>query len=144
MQRKAEKLPLAVLLHGNFYLSLIFVVVIGRMAFYKHRHLYFCDKFQRTLLLPTYFVWLFTEIARLYVGLKGVLLDELPATSAFLLLSFFPQTFAVLYLGFLQENALPFDKVFGCLCLPLLALELLVAWNFLRTILKRQTERYRS
>ena len=62
--RKAE---LAVLIHYNFYLSFIFALTIGRLVFEK-RAFYYCNPLQHSLLLPVFFVWLTSEIPRLYVG----------------------------------------------------------------------------
>lgn len=142
LRRKAEKLPLAILLHFNFYFSLVFAVLIGRLAFEKHGHFYFCNSFQRSLLVPVYCIWLIAEVPRLYVGHKGVLRDRLPEIAAFVLLSFFPQVFTVLYLTFLQEIIFPFDRTLGAIMLFAVALELALAWRLLRSIITRQSANF--
>mmetsp|Transcript_27223 Transcript_27223/g.56719 ORF Transcript_27223/g.56719 Transcript_27223/m.56719 type:complete len:156 (-) Transcript_27223:37-504(-) len=139
LRRKAEKLPLAISIHYNIYFSFIFAVLIGRLVFEKHRYFYFCNAFQRSLLVPVYCIWLVAEIPRLYVGQRGVLKDKLPEMAAFLLLSFFPQVFTILYLGFLQEIIFPFDTVLGVTMLLVVVLELILAWRFLSSIITRQS-----
>jgi len=131
--RKAE---LAVLIHYNFYLSFIFALTIGRLVFEK-RAFYYCNPLQHSLLLPVFFVWLTSEIPRLYVGQRGILLDKLPEMAAFVLLSFFPQVFNILYLGFLQEILLPLDTALGGTMLVFVLMELALAWRFLRAIVTR-------
>ena len=143
-RRKAEKLPLAICIHYNFYLSLIFAVTIGRLAFQKRNNFYFCNPLQQSLLLPVFFIWLSAEIPRLYVGEKGILLEKLPEMSAFVLLSFFPQVFTILYLGFLQEIRLLFDTILGGTMLLVILLELVLAWRFLRSIVKRQSAQLKT
>ena len=82
IRRKNEKLPLAEVLHYNWFLSLVFAALIGHLAFYKHKHLYFCNSFQRSLLIPVYSIWFIAEIPRLYVGQKGILCDKVRALYA--------------------------------------------------------------
>ena len=41
LKRKDEKLPLAILIHFNFYLSVVFALLIGRLVFEKHGHYHF-------------------------------------------------------------------------------------------------------
>jgi len=139
LRRKAEKLPLAICIHYNFYLSFIFVVLMGQLVFTKRREFYFCNTFQRSLLVPVFCVWLAAEIPRLYVGQKGVLRDKLPEMAAFFLLSFFPQFFTIIYLGFLQEIILPFDRVLGVTMLLFVLLELILSWRLLRSTMTRQS-----
>jgi hypothetical protein len=75
-QRKDEKLPLAILIHHNWLFSLIFAVLTGQLAMEKTSSYYFCNTFQRSLLIPTYCVWLMAEIPRLYIGQKGIICDK--------------------------------------------------------------------
>ena len=139
LKRKDEKLPLAILIHFNFYLSVVFALVIGRLVFTKHGNYHFCNSFQRSLLVPAYSTWLMAEVPRLYVGMKGVLRDKLPEMAAFLLLSFFPQVWIALYLSFLQEIILPFDEVLGMTMFVFIVAESALAWRFLRSIITRQS-----
>ena len=138
LKRKDEKLPLAILIHFNFYLSVVFALLIGRL----HGHYHFCNSFQRSLLVPAYCTWLMAEVPRLYVGMKGVLRDKLPEMAAFLLLSFFPQVRIALYLSFLQEIILPFDEVLGMTMIVFIVAESALAWKFLRSIITRQSALY--
>ena len=139
LRRKDEKLPLAILIHYNVYTSFIFATLIGRLVFHKKSHLYYSNEFQRSLLVPVYLVWLIAEIPRLYVGQKGVLGDKLPEMTAFLLLSFFPQVWTVVYLGYLQELIFPVDSILGTAMMIFISLELVLAWRLLRTIITRQS-----
>jgi len=139
LRRKSEKLPLAIFIHYNFYFSFIFAVLIGRLVFEKRKHFYFCNDFQRSLLVPVFSIWLLAEIPRLYVGQQGILRDKLPEMAAFCLLSFFPQVWTVIYLGFLQEIVFPFDTVLAGVMLGFILLELGLAWRFLRSIITRQS-----
>jgi len=142
LRRKDEKLPLVILIHFNFYLSIVFGLSIGRLVLEKHRNYHFCNSFQRSLLVPAYCTWLIAEIPRLYVGMKGVLRDKLPEMAAFVLLSFFPQVWITLYIGFLQEIILPFDTVLGMMMFVFIVTESALAWRFLRSIITRQSTLY--
>lgn len=142
LRRKDEKLPLAVLLHYNCYFSFIFAVLTGRLVFDKHTNFFFCNRFQRDLLIPIYCIWIAAEVPRLYVGQMGVLRDKLPELAAFLLLTFFPQVFTVLYIGFLQEIIVPCDSAMGSIMLMIIMLEIVMAWKFLRNIINRQTNMF--
>ena len=142
LRRKEEKITLAVLIHYTFYFSFAFAVLIGRLVFEKQTRLHICNDLQRSLLIPVYCIWLVAEMSRLYVGMKGVLRDKLPEMSAFFLLSFFPQVWTVIYLGFLQEIIFPFDRVLGAIMLLVILLELVLAWRFLRSIITRQSAKF--
>ena len=76
LRRKNERLPLAIVIHYNWFLSLIFAILTGSLAFEKTRSFFFCNGFQRTLLRPIFLIWLIAEFPRLYVGQKGVLCDK--------------------------------------------------------------------
>ena len=131
-QTKKNKLPLAILIHFNYYYSLLFAIVIGRLIFTKYIEYYHCNAFQRTLLLPVYSVWLLVEMIRLFVGQKGVLLqnDGLSELATFILLSIFPQIWIAIYMTFLQEIKLPFDSVLGMIMLLVLLSEVVLAVRF--------------
>ena len=138
-QRQDEKLPLAILIHYNVYFSFIFAILMGRLVFEKSGEFYFCNIFQRNLLVPIYCVWSLAEIPRLYVGMKGVLRDKVPDMAAFILLSFFPQFWIALFFAFLQEIILPFDSVLGIIMMLFILSEIVLAWRFLRCIIARQS-----
>lgn len=142
LRRKDEKLPLAILIHFNYYLSCIFAVLIGPLVFEKYRHYNFQNSFQRSLIVPLYCAWVLAEIPRLYVGQKGVLRDTLPEMSAFLLISFFPQIWIVIYLGFLQELILPFDSVLGITMIVVITVEIVLTWRILRSLITRQYNQF--
>lgn len=140
LRRKDEKLPLAIFIYYNFYLSVVFALLIGRLVLRNLEFDNFKSSFERSLFLPTYCIWLLAEIPRLYVGQKGVLRDKLPEMAAFLLLSFFPQIWIVLYTSYLQQTMV--DKVLGVMMLVFIAVELALAWRFLRSIITRQSVLY--
>ena len=139
LRRKAEKLPLAIFIHYNIYLSCIFAIMIGRLVIEKHTKLYFCNAFQRSLLLPVYTAFGWLQKFHDFMLDMGVLRDKLPEMAAFLLLSFFPQFVTILYLSFLQEIILPFDTILGVTMLLVVLSELVLAWRFLRSIITRQS-----
>jgi hypothetical protein len=60
----------------------------------------------------------------------------------FVLLSFFPQVWITLYIGFLQEIILPFDTVLGMMMFVFIVTESALAWRFLRSIITRQSTLY--
>ena len=139
IRQKNERMPLAISIHYNIYLSCIFAIMIGRLVIEKHTKLYFCNIFQHSLLLPVYCIWLIAEIPRLYVGQKWFLGNKLPKMAAFLLLLFFPQISTILYISsFLQEIIPPFDKILGVTMLLIVLPKLVLAWRFLRSIITRQ------
>ena len=131
-QTKKNKLPLAILIHFNYYYSLLFAIVIGRLIFTKYIEYYHCNAFQRTLLLPVYSVWLLVEMIRLFVGQKGILLqnDGLSELATFILLSIFPQIWIAIYMTFLQEIVLPIDSILGMIMLLVLLSEVVLAVRF--------------
>ena len=136
-QTKTNKLPLAILIHFNYYYSGLFAIVIGRTVFEKYLEYYYCNVFQRTLLLPVFSVWLLVEMIRLFVGQKGVLLhDGLTKLATFILLSIFPQIWIAVYITFLQEIVLPFDSVLGMIMLLVLLSEVILALRFGYSIIK--------
>lgn len=144
LNKNNEKLPLAIIIHYNWYLSLIFALLSGYLAFEKHTSLFFCNSFQRSLLIPVYCIWLIAEITRLYVGQKGILRDKLPELAAYLMLSCFPQMFTVAYLGFLQEFTLPVDVTLGTIMITMIIMEVVLVWRWMRCIISRQTAMFNS
>jgi hypothetical protein len=124
LRRKDKKLPLAILIHFNYYLSLVFALLIGRLVLEKHWYHHFCNSFQRSLLVPAYCIWVAAEIPR------------------FILLSFFPQVWIAMYVGFYQEIILPFDAVLGMMMVAFIMVEMALAWILLRSIILRQSALY--
>ena len=137
LQTKKNKLPLAILIHFNYYYSLLFAILIGRIVIEKYLEYYYCNVFQHTLLLPVYSVWLLVEMTRLFVGQKGVLLhDGLTDLATFTLLSIFPQLWVAVYITFLQEIILSFDSVLGMIMLLVLLSEVVLTCRFGYSIIK--------
>jgi hypothetical protein len=75
-RRNDEKLPLATAVHYNWFLSLVFAIIVGQLSFHKANSFYFCNTLQKSLLIPTYSIWVVAEIPRLYAGQKGILCDK--------------------------------------------------------------------
>jgi hypothetical protein len=139
-EHRNKKLPLAVLLYHNFFFSAIYAVTEGRLSFGKRRT-FDSDSLKSSLLLPTYWTWLVVEASRLYAGQRGVLLDKGPELTAFLLLSFFPQTLAIIYLGFLQESLSWHKLLMNVIMITTLLLEAFLTWRLLWLISVRETEK---
>lgn len=131
-EHRNKKLPLAILIHHNFFLSLIYAVVAGLTTFQKRDDS--SDSLNSSLLLPAYWTWIVVEASRLITGQRGVLVDSSPALSAFLLLSFFPQMFVVLYMGCLQETILPLDRWSNAVMLALIFAEMISALKLLHSM----------
>ena len=87
-RRNDEKLPLATAVHYNWFLGLVFAIIVGQLSFHKANSFYFCNTLQKSLLIPTYSIWVVAEIPRLYAGQKGILCDKVRSKcSWFVLLS---------------------------------------------------------
>ncbi len=129
-----KKLPLAISIHLNFFLSLIYAAAIGVLSFAKRREFEFTNSLNSSLLLPVYWTWLLVEVARLFAGQRGVLLDKVPELVVFVLLSLFPQAFAIIYLGFLQEKILVWDRCMNAIMLLLILVEAMLTCRLLRSI----------
>ena len=139
-RRNNEKLPLAVIIHYNWHISLLFAVLFGHTVFNKNANLFMCNSFQQTLLAPTYLCWLATEIPRLSIGKRGIQCYKLADLAAFLLLSCFPQFFTVVYLGFLQEIILYLDLALGGLMLAMIVTEIALTWRCLKSLTTRKND----
>lgn len=129
-----KKLPLAIVIHLNFIFSLIYAAIVGVLSFAKRRDFELTNSLNSSLLLPVYWTWLVVEAVRLYAGQRGVLLDKVPELVVFLLSSLFPQVFAILYLGFLQEKILVWDRCMNAIMLLVLLVEALLTCRLLRSI----------
>lgn len=126
-----KKLPLAILIHHNFFFSFIYSFLIGALSFQKGGNFDSTNSLNSSLLLPLYWTWIVAEASRLYSGQRGVLLDKMPELTAFVLLSIFPQSFVVLYMGFLQESILVWDKWINVIMLAMLSMEIGLALRLL-------------
>lgn len=134
-----RKLPLAIMIHHNFFFSLVYSIIVGRLSFEKWRDFDFTDSLNSSLLLPVYFTWVVVEASRLYSGQRGVLLDKVPELTIFLLVSFFPQTFAVIYIGFLQESISLFDRWMNVIMMVALFIEIGLTWRLLHSMSAKET-----
>lgn len=133
-----KKLPLAILIHHNFFFSCIYAISIAASSFEKWRKFDSTNSLNSSLLLPVYWTWVVVEALRLYSGQRGILLDRVPELVAFFLLSFFPQSFIVLYMGFLQETILVWDRWINVIMMAALFIEVGLTLRFLRSISKRE------
>mmetsp|Transcript_28316 Transcript_28316/g.42680 ORF Transcript_28316/g.42680 Transcript_28316/m.42680 type:complete len:155 (+) Transcript_28316:169-633(+) len=141
-EHRNKKLPLAILIHHNFFFSLIYAVLVGVSSFKKWRDFNSTDSLNSSLLLPVYWTWVVVEASRLYSGQKGVLLDKVPELTAFFLLSFFPQSFIVLYMGFLQESILVWDRWMNVIMVAALFMEVGLTLRLLRSMSTNKTDSY--
>lgn len=135
-----KKLPLAILIHHNFFASFIYAFLIGALSFQKGRNFDSTSSLNSSLLLPLYWTWLVAEALRLYSGQRGVLLDKVPELTAFFLLSIFPQSFIVLYMGFLQESILVWEQWMNVIMLAVFLLEIGLTLRLLRSTSTRNRE----
>ena len=119
-----NKIPLAIMIHHNFFLSPIFTIIAGNSAFAKSFD---------SLLLSAFWTWVIVEASRLYCGQKGMLMDSVPALWAFLLLSIFPQLFIVVYMGFLQNSILPLDRWTNAFMATIISFEIVLTAKLLRS-----------
>ena len=138
-EHRNKKLPLAVLIHYNVFFSFIYTVLIGALSFNKRSKLD-TNSLNDSLLLPVYWTWVVVEALRLYFGQRGILLDRVPELVTFLLLSFFPQSFIVLYLGFLQQVILVWDHWMNVIMMAALCLEVGLTLRLLRSLSKRERD----
>jgi hypothetical protein len=141
IDRRNKKLPLAILIHHNFFFSIIYIIVVGRLSFKKWRDFDSPDSLKSSLLLPVYWTWVVVEASRLYAGQRGVLLDKVPELVVFLLLSFFPQMFAVVFMGFSQVSVLFWDRWMNVIMMTALCVEVGLTWRLLRTMSLQKTSR---
>ena len=134
-----KKLPLAILIHNNYFFSLIYAILIAALSFEKWRNFDSTNSLNNSLLLPVYWTWVAVEMLRLYSGQRGILLDKVPELATFLLLSFFPQSFIVLYMGFLQVTILVWDRWMNAIMMAALFMEVSLTLRLLRSISKRES-----
>ena len=134
--------PVAVALYYNAMFSALYgivssILVLQKLGLYE---LYY--SLQKMLLMPIVIVWVFAEVARLYSGFCGNSKESVPQMSAFLLLTIFPQFPCVIFLGFLQEQAFPFDQVAGVIMCAFLITEFAFGWISLQALIRRQTAQF--
>ena len=137
-EHRNKKLPLAIFIYYNYFFSFIYTVLIGALSFNKRKS-FDTNSLNDSLLLPVYWTWVIVEALRLYSGQRGILLDRVPELVVFFLLSFFPQSFIVLYLGFLQQSILVWDHWMNVIMLAAILLEVGLTLRLLRSMSKRET-----
>jgi len=94
------------------------------------------------LVVPMTVFWALAEMCRLYCGFVGNLNERVPETSAFLLITVFPQLPALIYLTFLQEHTYPMDTICGTLMLLVTSLELFIGAAAFQNLIRRQTAQF--
>ncbi len=62
--------------------------------------------------------------------------------ATYLLMTLFPQSFLVIYLGFLQRVEYPIDHILGSFMSICLALQLILGAYSLRSLIKTQTSQF--
>lgn len=129
------------LLYYNSFSSMVYVIfsVINN---YNKQSLVYQSSLNEQLVVPVFGFWVIAEVCRLLCGFLGNLQEKVPETSAFLVISLFPQFPALIYLTVLQEHAFPFDRIFGWFLLVQLGLEFVFGINSLRKMIKHQTAQF--
>jgi transmembrane protein 17 len=136
-----SSLPLQQALYYNtifsgVYLSFSVLHIIEKRQFVYNSVLHWM------LYPPMVALWALGELCRLYCGYQGNLSEKVPETSAFLLVTIFPQMPCLVYLTFFQEHIWPLDRLFGLAQMALLFLELGIGFTALRALIRRQTAQF--
>ena len=132
-------------LQQTLYYNSIFSAVYAGFSvchIYEKQEFVYNSKIHWTLGPPMVGLWAAGELCRLYCGYTGNLNERVPETSAFLLVSIFPQIPCLVYLTFFQEHLWPLDRLLGIAQMGLLVLELMVGFNALQALIRRQTAQF--
>ena len=124
--RVSSSLPLQKLLYFNALFSLAFAAAHAATVAFKLQRLAL-QPMSQALLPAALGVWAAVELARLWLGYRGNLGEQVPALAAFFLLTLLPQLPLVAWMGFAQWESrlvLPLDQITAALMLAFLALEL--------------------
>jgi transmembrane protein 17 len=129
------------LLYYNSLSSVVYVI-FSVINVQNKQGLVYRSALNEQLVVPVLLFWVVAEVCRLLCGYLGNLQEKVPETSAFLVISLFPQLPALIYLTLLQEHAYPFDRIFGWLLLVQLGLEFVIGTNSLRKMIRHQTAQF--
>jgi ABC-type sugar transport system permease subunit len=127
-----------------FYNVMLSVVYVGFTVInvQSKRDFIYKSPLQESLLKPIASFWFFAECFRLYCGYKGNLTERVPETSAFLLVTIFPQLPCLLFLALMQEHLFPIERILGILMLILVLVELVVGMAAFKNLIRRQTAQF--
>mmetsp|Transcript_29200 Transcript_29200/g.58670 ORF Transcript_29200/g.58670 Transcript_29200/m.58670 type:complete len:160 (+) Transcript_29200:98-577(+) len=128
-------------LYYNVMLSMVFFC-FAVINLRNKRDIIYISSLQQSLVSPVISLWFFSEFFRLYCGYKGNLTEKVPETSAFLLVSIFPQFPCLFYITFLQEHTYPIERITGILMLILATVELIIGMAALKSLIRRQTAQF--
>ena len=140
--RVASSLPLQKLLYFNALFSLAFGACHATSAAWKVLHAQLASPLSVLVLPLTVLVWAALEVVRLRYAYLGNLHEQVPALSAFWLLTVLPQAPLVAYMSALQFEPrlrLQVDLVMGAGALLFIALELHFALGTIRALIRKQT-----
>ena len=140
--RVASSLPLQKLLYFNALFSLAFGASHAASAAWKVLHARLASPLSALVLPLTVIVWAALEAVRLRYAFQGNLHEQVPALSAFWLLSVLPQAPLVGYmsvLSFEPRLRLQVDLLMGAGALLFIALELYFTFGTIRALIRKQT-----
>ena len=112
------------------------------MNIWSKSDLVYQSTLNRALTTPMVVFWAAAEVCRIYCGYVGNLNEKVPETSAFLLVTTFPQLPALLFLTFVQEHTYPMDYFGGILMLVLTASELAIGAAAFQSLIRHQTAQF--
>lgn len=141
IEDSVSSLSLQQALYYNTIYSGVYLVFSILHIIEKRQFVYF-SVLHETLYPPMVALWALGELCRLYCGYKGNLSEKVPETSAFLLLTIFPQTPCLVYLTFFQEHIWPLDRLLGMGQMAFLFLELGIGFMAFRALIRRQTAQF--
>lgn len=137
-----SSLKLQVLMYYQWAYSLLYWAVAGGCLLNKKYNYEFNNAILELLTVPIFMLWSMIEVARVGLGYVGNIKEKVPMVSAFLLLTIFPQSVAVVFLAYLQDPLFPFDSIGGTIMVVFLVLELIVGKRTLDALITRQTAQF--
>eukprot|EP00616_Rhizochromulina_sp_CCMP1243_P013708 CAMPEP_0118964310 /NCGR_PEP_ID=MMETSP1173-20130426/2036_1 /TAXON_ID=1034831 /ORGANISM="Rhizochromulina marina cf, Strain CCMP1243" /LENGTH=178 /DNA_ID=CAMNT_0006912751 /DNA_START=31 /DNA_END=567 /DNA_ORIENTATION=- len=134
--------PLQICLFYNMFLSLLFFVMEACLLAYKLQEFEFVSQLYRAFVIPCFFFWSLAEPTRLFYGYSGNLTEQVPHSSAFFLITVFPQVPGVLFLTFAQEHSYPIERILGSIVLIFLFAEIYFGSSALRRLMAKQMSHF--
>ncbi|CAM9435055.1 unnamed protein product [Pylaiella littoralis] len=138
----SSSLSLQILIYYNGLLSAVYFILQGGIITEKLYNYKFNSGFQRVVLAPVFISWAIAEVHRFYFGCKGNIKEMVPHMCTFLLTTFFPQMFCLVFLTFFQEHRFPVDSIIGSIHIGFLVLELVVGYNGIKAIINKRTAQF--
>jgi transmembrane protein 17 len=140
----AASLPFQMILFYNILFACIYypmgILIIGHKADIGIRY----NKKVFGTILPNmiFYLSMIVEVARLYCGYSGNLLEQVSYMSAFMLLTIFPQFILITFLFVAQEKQYPWETVGALTELIFLVVELYVGHQQHKYLIKRATSQF--